>query len=456
MNFELHIEKEIKAFCDRLAPVEAAYDGHAVLGYCAVRDGETWVLYSAKLSLDHTSNKVPGRFRSDRVLAGRIPFNNRGLSSRRLIEKLLEALPIDGPSVALEPEQSGSYSVYLVPHHRIEGDRTALATLKLRGGRRWDFIDRQEIGWHLRGSELPYESLAELCSDFDAGDDPGGIEIVAAPVVRILPSSIAQQQQARVEIECATALAGGACRLSYRILEGATVRHRLAVTGAKLVWTEEGNRSIASHVIPIPEGAMVDCAVSYQDETHHQAWLVDRTSVQSIRRAAFEPSDADLEEMRTLLSIDSDKQHSKGFEAAVSWLLWMLGFSPAHLCLSGHHENGPDLLVECDGNLAVIECTLGQLKSDKRSKLGSRCVSIRESLVASRNRNVYVLPVMVTRSTSEQASADIREAANEGQHVLTRDDLLQLLERTRQPYSAAEIFGEWRHALEAARSVKQQ
>lgn len=137
----------------------------------------------------------------------------------------------------------------------------------------------------------------------------------------------------------------------------------------------------------------------------------------------------------------------------MAWLLWILGFSPAHLCLSGPHENGPDLLVECDGNLAVIECTLRQLKADKRSKLGARCVAIRESLVATRNREAHVLPILVTRSTREQVAADIKEAAEEGQHVLTRDDLLLLLDRARQVHAATAMFSDWRRALEFLRGA---
>lgn len=456
MTVLTHTDEQINEFCARLAPIESAYAGHAMLGYCALRCGDKWQLYSARLSLDHTMPRVRGAFRSDLVLAGRIPVDNRGLTSRQLIDGFLGTFSVDGATVNFEAEDNGSYSAYLVPHHRSTDERTALATLKFRGGRGWERVDRDKIGWHLRGSEMPFESLAELCAAFEAGEEPGGMEIVAAPVVRILPSSNAKLLKAELVIACAADLETRPCRLSYRVLQGATVIERSSVDGGKLGWDSIDGQSVATHKLEVPEGALIDCAVSYRGETNHQSWVVDRSAVQNPRRAAFEPSDTDLAEMRMLLSSDSEKQHARGFEAAIAWLLWMLGFSPAHLCHSSHHENGPDLLVECEGSLVIVECTVGQLKADKRSKLAARCVDIRESLVASRNHDAFVLPVLVTRFTREQAAADFEEAAKDGQHVLTREDLLLLLDRTRQTYSATAIFSDWKHALESRQASLQR
>lgn len=451
-----YTEEQINEFCDRLAPIEHAFLGHSMLGYCALRFGDKWHLYSAELHLDHTMPMVSASFRSDLVRAGRVPFNTRDLTSRQVVDKLMGGFCVDGEAVTFEAEENGSYSAYLVPHHRSKDKRTALATLKLRGGRSWERVDKDAIGWHLRGAQMPFESLAELCTVFDAGEEPGGIEIVVAPVARILPSSHVSSQKASLVLAISAELDSRRCRLSFRVLQGSTVVERSSIDGGQLVWSTANGQLIATHESDVPEGALIDCAVSYRGETNDQSWVVDRSSVQNPRRAAFEPSDTDLVEMRKMLNGDNDKLHARGFEASVAWLLWMLGFSPAHLCQSSHHENGPDLIVECGGNLAIVECTVGQLKADKRSKLGARCAEVRESLIASRNRDSNVLPILVTRFTREQAASDIEEAAKDGQHVLTRDDLLLLLGRTRQAYSAIAIYSDWKHSLESRQASLQR
>jgi hypothetical protein len=342
-----------------------------------------------------------------------------------------------------------------VPHHRSPGERSALATLNLRGGRNWQTLDQEEIGWRLRGSEIAFESLAELCAECDAGADPGSLEIVAAPVVRVDPTSSVVKTKAALVVSCPRSLDLNHCRLSYRVIQGSTVADRGSAKKPQLVWAPDGDNYIGTIELTVAEGALIDCAVSYRGETQHQAWITDRTAVQNPRRAAFEPSDADLLNMQSLLCGD-DGKHGRGFEAAVAWLFWMLGFSPTHLCNSKHHEDAPDILVECGGGLAVVECSIGQLKADKRSNLQARCIAIKESLATAGSRETVVLPVLVTRFNEEQASTDLEDAAKAGQHVLTSDDLLSLLERTRQINSPESIFAEWRNSVESQRSASER
>jgi len=452
MTFATHTEEQISAFCAQLARVEPAFIGHAALGYCALRRDDQWFLYSARLRLDSTMMVTPATFKTSTVIAGRTPIDTRSRSLRKVIGELLGTFAVNDASVLFEAEENGSYSAYAVPHHRSAGERSALATLKIRGGRSWEKVDREEIGWRLRGSEIAFESLAELCAVCDAGDEPGGLEIVAAPVMRILSTSTGKQNKATVMLSCSAELDVDPCRLAYRVILGSTVVHRDSVARKRLNWRFEDGIYVASHDIDIPEGALVDCAVSYQGETHHQAWITDRSAVGNPRRAAFEPSDTELLAMQSMLRDEEDK-NGRGFEVAVAWLFWMLGFNPAHLRNSKQHEDAPDILVECEGGFVVVECTIGQLKAAKRSNLKARCVNVGESLAASGNRDAPVLPVLVTRFSHEQVTADLEDAAKAGLHVLTRDDLLALLERTRQINSPVAILAEWRTTLEANRAA---
>lgn len=258
MNFSSHDEEQLTSFCNRLAHLAGAYRGHVMLSYCALRHAGQWLIYSAKLSLNHTVEPDSDAFRTSRVLAGRVPIADQGLSVRQLIDNLLGGFTVDGATLKLEPDATSDYSAYSVPLHRIGGERTALAALKIYGARTWQSIDREELAWHLRGAERPFESLSELCSYFDIGAEAGGIEVFAAPVVRVLPSSSAKRQEGHVAVECSAALEVGAVRLSCRVLQGSAVVDRVSVTGASLCWRQEGDRFIACHVLAVPDGAIID------------------------------------------------------------------------------------------------------------------------------------------------------------------------------------------------------
>ena len=196
----------------------------------------------------------------------------------------------------------------------------------------------------------------------------------------------------------------------------------------------------------------MDCAASCSDTTGHQAWVIDRASVQYPRRAAFETNDADLETMRELLT-DGNEKNARGFEAAVSWLLWMLGFNPVHLRDSKRHEEAPDLIVDCEGQFAIVECTIGQLKDDKLAKLTARFVEVRDGLEVSGHGEAKLLPILVTRHTREQVQSDLDKVTFAGVHVLTRDELALLLERTRLRNEPRLLLDEWRRQAASAKAA---
>lgn len=64
------------------------------------------------------------------------------------------------------------------------------------------------------------------------------------PVVRVLSSSLAGKQQAAVDLECAGGIGDKQCRLSCRILDGATVARHGSIGGDKLFSSEHSPRSI--------------------------------------------------------------------------------------------------------------------------------------------------------------------------------------------------------------------
>jgi hypothetical protein len=120
-------------------------------------------------------------------------------------------------------------------------------------------------------------------------------------------------------------------------------------------------------------------------------------------------------------------------ELAISWVLWMLGFSTTHIGGTSKTADAPDLIAATpSGNLLVVECTTGILKEDsKLSHLFQRAEKVRQSLAASGNAHLHVLPIIVTTKTADEIKPEVEQAHKVGVLVATIEDFESLLNRTR-------------------------
>lgn len=144
-------------------------------------------------------------------------------------------------------------------------------------------------------------------------------------------------------------------------------------------------------------------------------------------------------------------------EAGVSWLLWMFGFSVAHLGGTNKTQNAPDLIATTPRrNFAVIECTTGLLKAEnKLSLLVDRAEALKQRLVASGNGHLHVLPVIVTAKAREEIRADLEQAERLGVVVLTREPLEEALQRAPALSDAEALFAEGEQLAQAAQAKYQ-
>ena len=95
------------------------------------------------------------------------------------------------------------------------------------------------------------------------------------------------------------------------------------------------------------------------------------------------------------------------------------------------------ILCTPNGNFAVVECTTGLLKAEnKLPNLHDRSQAVRRNLDASNAEHLRVLPVLVTSKTLEEIRPDIEQAEKLGIHVLTRENIERLAERTIIPHNA--------------------
>jgi hypothetical protein len=80
-------------------------------------------------------------------------------------------------------------------------------------------------------------------------------------------------------------------------------------------------------------------------------------------------------------------------ESVVAWLLWMLGFSVAHLNTRRTRDAADLLVTSPAGHFAVVECTTGLLKAEnKLSLLHERAEAVRRSLAVSNRSHLHLLP----------------------------------------------------------------
>jgi hypothetical protein len=129
------------------------------------------------------------------------------------------------------------------------------------------------------------------------------------------------------------------------------------------------------------------------------------------------------------------------FEASVANLLWILGFSVMHLGDIDRTTNAADILAATpNGNILVVECTVGLPKSDKVGVLDARVKAVRQNLAASGNGHLRVLAVLVTARPLEEVKSRREEMLKDGVLLLTRDDFKPSVDRTMLYPDADRVF----------------
>lgn len=118
---------------------------------------------------------------------------------------------------------------------------------------------------------------------------------------------------------------------------------------------------------------------------------------------------------------------ARDLESRIAWLLWILGFSVGHFGGTDPNQETADLIaVTPKGHFAVIECTTGSLREgNKISLVIDRAARVRQSVAASNNKEVRVLPVIVGSRARAEIGADIEQAEKQGVLVISRENLEQ-------------------------------
>lgn len=134
------------------------------------------------------------------------------------------------------------------------------------------------------------------------------------------------------------------------------------------------------------------------------------------------------------------KDSSRNFERAVSWLLWVCGFTCTHYGSAGLTDEVDVVAVSTSlPVLIAVECTTDVPDTNQKiSRLSSRCKKLNRDLGPG---NWVVLPVVATALLSEDIpSADIMKAASEKVAILARDDTMALLDLAKSNAEVGDVL----------------
>ena len=443
--------KRVEEFFAGIAPWEAAYE-HAGLSYFAAKHDGAFVLLQGRLFLRITPpNTQAIHFQSDNIRVGHYKLKELGATPREIVESILNGvLSTPHGELRFPSGHAGYYSVGYMPFH-YDGQQSGnrISVLTLAGEQSASYVIQPQCDWELKASPQPYDNLNELLFEYLLGAFNGShaafVEIIASPPCEVDLSVRANGTTAAPAIFLADHLIPNKCRLGYRVFHQGKVVNRASFEGATMRWERREHILYGSADVQIPAGAVLHCTATYDGYAQHQGWITDPSTVQNPNRAVYEAFDSELTILRDFLENSQGKgRDARDLEAGVAWLLWMSGFSVAHLGGTAKTQDAPDLVATTSrGNFVVVECTTGLLKADnKLPRLIERTEVLRSRLEASGNRHLRVLPVIVSSKSREEVSADLEQAEKLGVLVLTKESLSQAIDRTLVLQDSERIYAE--------------
>jgi hypothetical protein len=448
MSIPTQLLQSVEHFFAAVASKAKAYENSS-FSYVAVKRGDSLLLIRGVLLLSNAPLPLK-EFSSENVRAARCRLDDVAPSPRAFVKQLLQGqVSAPGCDVIFPAAAPGSYMANYVPfhqaglqaQHRAQGLTIIGAEHRLEG-------DLLALDWELKAASVPYDTLNELLTDFGLGPLQGNltaVDLLAVSVAAVDASSEVGQDHAKIRARLANGLRTSKFTLGYRTLRRGQVAERKRLQGRDFEWTVDGSSQLGTATIEIEEGDVLQCTASYDGVAQHFYWLADVSKTQNARRAAYEAFDPRLEQLKAIIAASAARgRDARELEAAVSWILWMLGFSVLHLGGISRMQDAADLLVTTPlGHFGVIECTTGLLKAEnKLALLHERAQAVRRTLDASGSRHLRILTAIVTSKPRSDVEVDIEQAERLGIFVATREYLDRAVERTLIPQNADQLFAE--------------
>lgn len=438
-------KKRIDDFFNSIEPFREAYR-YVSFSYIAIMHGDDYQLLQGRVLFNTAPFKKDlSHFRSNNIRAGQYYISDLNIDPRGLITGLLsgELWTPDG-RLLISGNDDGKFSTSYDPANQ-EGIKAQARynALTIYGASQtsniglsiFDAIRNPLLDLELRAASTPYDNIQELAFENLLGPLTGNVnvEAIAFNVAYIDFESKVSGTLAKPAIFLAHGLLPEKVTLGYRLFNQGRVETRATIQGSAMNWTQRELNQYGVAEIDVPDAAVLQCFVSYSGIFQQFGWVASPDTAQNPKRAAYSLFDNNLEILKDFLSKATGKgRDARDLESGVAWLLWMLGFSVAHLGATDKTQDAADLLVTTPiGHFAVVECTTGLLKADnKLPLLVERAARVRRGVEASNNKHLRVLPVIVTSRTRDEIEADIEQAEKLGILVLSRENLDQAVNST--------------------------
>jgi hypothetical protein len=188
---------------------------------------------------------------------------------------------------------------------------------------------------------------------------------------------------------------------------------------------------------------MVQAYLSYDGIGVHEFKFSDPTGYANLRYKVYEAVASDTGVLERLFQGNGTKKNDADeFEAGVSLLLGLLGFSLLPFTMSHALRDAPDLVaLSTSGSILVVECTVGPLDNKgKLGKLAERGLDVRRALEASGTTAPEIQMVLVSTVSREGAVGDMENAGKANIAVLCAEDIQELLEMVPSAPDADGVF----------------
>jgi hypothetical protein len=458
-----HARAVLGQFIASIEPFGSAY-ANPEFSFLVRHEEDGPKLVACQLTLQPLTIKQPDiEVEVGRFYGCRVSLKSLGLTPQSVIERLLEA-KISSPSRSIAIARGDPHQPFLVtpypPDERFLNQKISrLHGLNLGMKSRSDPND----DWVLRASATPYGNVVDLKVSLGlSADSSNQFEVVAYPPILIDATSRISGETAKLGVRCIRTLSKDQVGLGYIVRDPAGNVTRGSISGRDLNWETSADSSeimIGTGQLQVPKASVIQCLAVYGTECLHAYIVGDPDAHQNPLRNIVEIFDPRLETIQELLA-SNDKGRHLSHEAAVAAVLWSLGFAPLHF--DPLNTDAPDIIgVSHDGNLVIVECTLGDIKtkrSNKLQKLMDRTADVRSALDRSNASHRGCIPILITARKRTEIQGDIEECERRGVIVFTQEDIEPLLSQSlwlpASDVRFKELLGRHNSLLEAANLPK--
>jgi hypothetical protein len=419
----------------------------------AMREDDGWHLwysYTAFLSeLPANHEPLNVETRSVRAFRELMPLPNVG-SAELAIAEVLEkpgAVGVGTWKADLAPSNPNLSFEYEPLHlNRFAGPKRLPAlTAQWHNPNYRTLASTKELDQELQLHESPYDGFADLAAALNI---PVGLddlnrrrfsEFVLIPPVELLfhvasePHSELTNGELSLVFKAHPEFPTDKLRLGLKAYNQVGAPERLTLESAKISKDSEGFLRI-KHKLPSPNVPLVQVFVSSDEELIGKWWVRDFGNSFNDRMLLHRTIDANDQLKATFF------EKPEQFEDKVHLLLTLIGFTA--LKYGKIQTDAPDILaISTARHVFVVECTTGDINSrGKLQRLNDRTKQVHERLANSSNPPVGVVPVIFTSLLKEETAMHWDTAATFKIAVVTRENILNLLDQLDANLSPDQIY----------------